>query len=47
MGSQSTQALLWGRSPQDWSYIQEATGQAGYAYTLKALAVSIHFAFFI
>ena len=40
MGSQATQALLWGRSPQDWSYIQEATGQAGYDYALKALALT-------
>ena len=40
MGSQVNQALLWGRSPQDWSYIQEATGQAGYDYALQALTLS-------
>ncbi len=39
MGSQANQALLWGRSPQDWSTIQEATGQAGYDYALKALGL--------
>lgn len=37
MGSQAAQSLLWGRSPKDWSYIQEPTGQAGYDYALKAL----------
>ncbi|MBS1662528.1 MAG: class I SAM-dependent methyltransferase [Bacteroidetes bacterium] len=40
MGSQATQALLWGRSPQEWSYIQEPTGQAGYDYALKELKLT-------
>jgi SAM-dependent methyltransferase len=39
MGSQANQAHLWGRNPKDWSSIQEATGQAGYDYALKALAL--------
>lgn len=39
MGSQPIQAHLWGRSAQDWSNIQEPTGQAGYDYALKALAL--------
>jgi SAM-dependent methyltransferase len=40
MGSQANQALLWGRSPQDWSSIQEATAQAGYDHALSELALS-------
>ena len=39
MGSQTIQAHLWGRSPQDWSYVQEATGQAGYDYALRTLGL--------
>lgn len=37
MGSASTQAPLWGQYPQEWSYIQEATGMAGYEYVLAHL----------
>lgn len=37
MGSQAIQAKLWGHSPKDWSFIQEATGQAGYEHALKIL----------
>ena len=37
MGSQAVQAKLWGRSPDDWSNIQEATGMAGYVYALDFL----------
>lgn len=40
MGSSSTQSRLWGRYPKDWSYIQEATGQAGYDHALKALQLT-------
>jgi SAM-dependent methyltransferase len=39
MGSQAIQAHLWGRSPQDWSSIQEATGQAGYDHALTTLGL--------
>ncbi len=34
------QALLWGHSPRDWSFIQEATGQAGYDYAFQALGLT-------
>jgi ubiquinone/menaquinone biosynthesis C-methylase UbiE len=37
MGSQANQAQLWGRSPKDWSTIQEPTARAGYDHALNAL----------
>ena len=37
MGSQASQAQLWGRYPLDWSTIQEATGKAGYDHALSLL----------
>lgn len=40
MGSQAIQAHLWGRSPQAWATIQEATGQAGYDHALQLLQLT-------
>lgn len=40
MGSQATQARLWGRQPKDWSAIQEPTGKAGYDHALAALQLT-------
>jgi SAM-dependent methyltransferase len=40
MGSQATQARIWGRQPKDWSSIQEPTGKAGYDYALAALQLT-------
>ncbi|HTR30757.1 MAG TPA: class I SAM-dependent methyltransferase [Puia sp.] len=37
MGSQATQARLWGHQPTDWSTIQEPTAKAGYDYAINAL----------
>jgi SAM-dependent methyltransferase len=37
MGSQATQARLWGHQPKDWSTIQEPTGKSGYDYVINAL----------
>lgn len=37
MGSQAKQAALWGKRPDDWSAIQEQTGNAGYEFALNAL----------
>jgi ubiquinone/menaquinone biosynthesis C-methylase UbiE len=37
MGSQATQAQLWGRQPKDWSSIQEPIAKAGYDHALAAL----------
>jgi len=40
MGSQAIQAQLWGKSPLDWSTIQEATGRACYDHALNTLNLS-------
>lgn len=40
MGSQVKQAALWGKRPNDWASIQEATGDAGYEYALKKLKLN-------
>ena len=37
MGSQLTQARLWGHQPKDWSTVQEPTGKAGYDFAINAL----------
>ena len=37
MGSQASQAQLWGRYPREWSTIQEVTGKAGYDHALQIL----------
>ena len=37
MGSKTLQASLWGKKPEDWAQIQEATGIAGYEYVLDWL----------
>lgn len=37
MGSQAKQAALWGKRPNDWAAIQEATGNAGYKFALEKL----------
>jgi len=39
MGSQKTQGELWGKRPQDWATIQEATGNAGYEHALQFLKI--------
>lgn len=38
MGSQLTQAKLWGQRPEDWANIQEATGQAGYDFAMDNIS---------
>jgi len=40
MGSQASQAQLWGRYPLEWSTIQETTGKAGYDHALSILNLS-------
>jgi SAM-dependent methyltransferase len=40
MGSQASQAQLWGRYPLEWSTIQEATGKAGYDHALNTLSLT-------
>ncbi|PUZ22988.1 hypothetical protein DCC81_21490 [Chitinophaga parva] len=40
MGSQAIQAQLWGRNPQAWSSIQEATCQSGYDHALQLLQLT-------
>jgi ubiquinone/menaquinone biosynthesis C-methylase UbiE len=40
MGSQAIQSSLWGKRPQDWASIQEATGNAGYLYVLAHLQLT-------
>lgn len=37
MGSQLIQSKLWGQRPNDWSAVQEPTGNAGYEYALEFL----------
>jgi ubiquinone/menaquinone biosynthesis C-methylase UbiE len=37
MGSQASQAQLWGRYPLEWSTIQEKTSTAGYNHALSIL----------
>lgn len=37
MGSQASQALLWGHYPLDWMTIQEPTARAGYDHALDML----------
>lgn len=39
MGSEKMQGELWGKRPQDWASIQEATGNAGYEHTLGLLKI--------
>lgn len=34
MGSNKIQGELWGKHPENWSLIQESTGNAGYKYVL-------------
>lgn len=40
MGSQTMQGKLWGHRPEDWSEIQEPTGQAGYDFALGFLSIT-------
>jgi SAM-dependent methyltransferase len=40
MGSQASQAQLWGRRPLEWSTIQEITAKAGYDHALQILNLS-------
>ena len=37
MGSQLTQARLWGHQPTDWCTIQEPTARSGYDHAINAL----------
>ncbi|HEA22618.1 hypothetical protein LCGC14_0991520 [marine sediment metagenome] len=37
MGSHKIQGELWGKHPEDWALIQEATGNAGYEHVLDLL----------
>jgi ubiquinone/menaquinone biosynthesis C-methylase UbiE len=40
MGSQATQAQLWGTAQKDWTNIQEPTGRSGYDHALNILNLS-------
>ena len=37
MGSNKIQGELWGKNPEDWALIQEATGSAGYKHVFDFL----------
>ncbi|SDD66659.1 Methyltransferase domain-containing protein [Pricia antarctica] len=37
MGSNKIQGALWGKKPEDWALIQEATGNSGYEHVFEFL----------
>ncbi|MEE9430719.1 MAG: class I SAM-dependent methyltransferase [Melioribacteraceae bacterium] len=40
MGSNKIQGELWGKNPEDWALIQEATGSAGYEHVFEFLKLT-------